>query len=203
MTAGPETTDLWDLTLTALCRPIGSADQEPAVTAGIAALLGLQQIKARLTAAAEGVGTPIGENRFGPLVESAIRLVDELTGHIDGLGIVAADLAAAESAGGPAVQALQAGIEMPLNAVQTCVEALALARRAMAMAGADAGPAIVCGAELLAASARTMLHLVGPLIERLPADALAADYRQSIEHFGPVIAGRTREIEGLARRRRP
>ena len=201
MSDGPEDSDIWDQTLAALCDRVGSVTRAPAPgeTAAIAALLGLQQIKARLIAWAEQLGRPVGENRFGPLVESALQLEGEFSGHVEALRSVADDLAAADRAGLPPLPTLQAAIEMPLNAVQTSVEALSLAQRAAALA--DAGPAMLGGAELLAAAARTMLHVVAPSIRRLPDAALAAEYRQSVDHFGLAVQDRYREIENLARRR--
>ena len=201
MADGPEDSAIWDQTLATLCDRVGSATMVPAPgeTVAIAALLGLQQIKARLIAWAEQEGRPIGENRFGPLVESALQLEGEFSGHVEALRSVADDLAAADKAGPPPSPALQAAIEMPLNTVQTCVEALSLARRAGALAEAET--AILGGAELLAAAARTMLHLVAPSIRRLPDAALAAEYRQSVDHFGVALQDRHREIENLTRRR--
>ena len=199
----PEDETIWDLRLAALCDRIGSPDTMPAPgeTAMIAALLGLQQIRGRLTASAERLAKPIGENRFGPLVEAALYLDRDLRDHVETLRIVADDMAAAERDGKAPEPVLQAAIEMPLNAVQTCVEALTLAQRAAALAEADAAPAIRGGAELLAAAARTMLDVVVPLIGRLPDAALAAQCRRSVDHFGPALQNRYREVEDLTRRR--
>lgn len=199
----PEDNDIWHLGLAALCDRIGSPDMVPAPgeTAMIAALLGLQQIRGRLTASAERLGKPIGENPFGPLVEAALRLDYDLRDHVGALRIVADDTAGADRGGKVPAPVLQAAVEMPLNATQTCVEALALAQRAAALGDAEAAPAIQGGAELLAAAARTMLDVVVPLIGRLPDAALAAQCQRSVDHFGPALQNRYREVEDLTRRR--
>ena len=201
----PKDDTIWDLGLAALCDRTASPDTvpAPAETAMIAALLGLQQIRGRLTASAERLGKPIGENRFGPLVEAALYLDRDLRDHVETLRIVADDMAAAERAGEAPEPVLQAAIEMPLNAAQTCAEALALAQRAAALAEADAAPAILGGTELLAAAGRTMLDVVVPLIGRLPNAALAAQCRRSVDHFGPALQHPYREVEDLTRRRTP
>ena len=199
MTDTTDEGELWDLSLAALCDRIGDVDGPPmpGQTAMVAAVLGFQLVKRRLVGAAEACGEPIGRNPFGPLVESALRLEADLSEHAETVRIVADDLAAAERVGPAAPTVLQAAIEMPLNAAQSCVEALTLAGRAAALTDATARPPVLGGMELLAAAARTMLHVAVPLIGRMPDNALAADYRRSVEHFGRTLRDRPRDLEHL------
>lgn len=203
MTDASDDDEIWDLPLAALCERIGDADGawRPGQTALVAAVLGLRSIRRCLVRAAEASGEPIGRNRFGPLVESVLRLASDLSGHVETVRIVADEREAAGRAGLPPPAILQAAIEMPLNAAQTCVEALDLAGRAIALADARAIPDVQVGVELLAAAGRSMLHLAAPLIGRIPDAAQAADYRRSVAHFGRSLRDRVRDLEDLARRR--
>lgn len=171
----------------------------------VAAAIGMGLVLMALRVTARKAEDP---SSLSPLIEAGDRLLGELSGHADAdIAVFDAYMAAfklprgteAEKSARRAAIARAAGAatEVPLNAAQSLLEALDVARQAAAVADTGILSDVAAGAALLHGAATAVLYNVDINLKSVKDEAAAADFAASRRHLADAAGARHRSIAAL------
>lgn len=145
---------------------------------------------------------------LSPLIEAGDRLLDELSRHADAdIAVFEAYMAAMKLPRGgeeeksarraAMADAALAATEVPLNAAQSVLEALDVARQAAAIADRGILSDVAAGAALLNGAVTAVLYNVDINLKSVKDPDAAADYARSRAHLAAAAETRHRSIVDL------
>ncbi len=147
-----------------------------------------------------------------PLVESGERLLDEISGHADtDIAVFDAYMATLKLPKESDEQkttrrtaisrAAAAATEVPLNAAQSALEALDIARQAATVANAGVMSDVMAGATILNAAVAAVMINVDINLKSITDPDLAASYAKSRAHLASAAADRHAAIAAVVGKR--
>ena len=176
--------------------PGGGSASMVAAAVGMGLVLMALKVSARRPDAAEGLA---------PMIDSGEGLLRELTEHADAdIAVFEVYMAALKLPRGSdeekevrraaLADAAMAATETPLNAAQSTLECLDLARQAAHAAHTNIVSDVAAGAALLHGALTGVLYNVDINLKSIKDAAASADYRISRNHLREAAAGRHRDI---------
>lgn len=201
------TESIWTMGLAEFRDCTASADPTPgggsAAMVGGAIGMGLVLMALRVSA-----GKVEDAAALSPLIEAGDRLMDELSRHADADIVVFDAFMAAlklprgsdeEKAARRAAlaEAAQAATEVPLNAAQSVLESLDIARQAAAVADRGILSDVAAGAAMLNGAVTAVLYNVDINLKSVKDPDAAADFARSRAHLAQAAQTRHRSIVTL------
>lgn len=201
------TGSIWTMGLAEFRDRTASADPTPgggsAAMVGATIGMGLVLMALRVSAGkAEDAAT------LSPLIEAGDRLMDEVSRHADAdIVVFDAYMAALKLPRGSEVEkaarkaamadAAMAATEVPLNAAQSVLEALDVARQAAAVADRSILSDVGAGAAMLSGAVTAVLYNVDINLKSVKDATAAADFAKSRKHLADAAETRHRSIVEL------
>lgn len=195
---------IWDLDLASFVDQVAGGEIAPGAGSAsmVSAAMGMALVLKALRVTAVGSQDP---ELFEPLLRSGENLREELAAHAEAdLEVLKAMIAARQLPTKTEVeqstretrldQAREAAIEVPLNAAQSSLEGLNLARQAIHLCDLAAASEVGAGATLLNGALTAALYNVDSTLRSIKDAALCKDYRTSRDHLKKVADERLETI---------